>query len=152
MRTNSRFLTVFGLAALLLILILAVGVAFAGNGGAPRVTTLSGAEEVHPADPDGFGFADIRLNVGQERVCWQIWYQDITAPFAAHIHRAPTGSNGGVVVNLTSPSIEGGCTTADPGLIQEIIDYPDRFYVNVHNSDYPPGALRGQLSNPGQSK
>jgi len=141
-----------GLAALLLVLILAVGVAFAGNGGAPRVTTLSGAEEVHGGDVDGSGFASIRLNVGQERVCWQISYENITTPFAAHIHKAPAGSNGGVVVPLMTPAISGGCVWADGALIQDIIDYPDQYYVNVHNPDFPPGALRGQLSNPGQSK
>ena len=152
MRRNSKVLTVFGLAALLLALMLAVGVAFAGNGGAPRVTTLSGAEEVNGGDTDGSGFAAIRLNVGQERVCWEISYEDIAEPFAAHIHRAPAGSNGGVVVPLFVPSISSGCVSADGDLIQEIIDYPERFYVNVHNADFPGGALRGQLSNPGQSQ
>jgi len=153
MRRNSKVLTVFGLAALLLALILAVGVAFAANGGAPRVTTLSGAEEApNPGDPDGSGFASIRLNVGQERVCWEISYEGIAEPFAAHIHRAPAGSPGGVVIPLFVPSISGGCVSADGDLIQEIIDYPERFYVNVHNADFPGGALRGQLSNPGQSE
>ncbi|MFN2223340.1 MAG: CHRD domain-containing protein [Chloroflexota bacterium] len=151
MRRNKKILTVFGLAALLLVLIMAVGVAFAGNGGAPRVTTLSGAEEAPgPGDPDGSGFASIRLNVGQERVCWQISYEGIAPAAAAHIHRAPAGSPGPVVVPL-DPN-QDGCTWADGALIQEIIDYPDRFYVNVHNADYPAGALRGQLSNPGQSE
>lgn len=43
-----------------------MGVA-ASNGataGAPRVTTLSGTEEVSGGDPDGTGFATITLNVG----------------------------------------------------------------------------------------
>lgn len=151
MRRNNKVLTVFGLAALLLVLIMAVGVAFAGNGGAPRVTTLSGAEEAPgPGDPDGSGFASIRLNVGQERVCWEISYEGIETARAAHIHRAPAGSPGGVVVPL-DPN-QDGCTSAAGDLIQEIIDYPDRFYVNVHNAEYPAGALRGQLSNPGQSE
>jgi hypothetical protein len=151
MRNNNKLLTVFGLAALSLVLVMAVGVAFAGNGGAPRVTTLSGAEEAPgPGDPDGSGIAAIRLNVGQERVCWEISYEGIEPARAAHIHRAPAGSSGGVVVPL-DPN-QDGCTWADGDLIQEIIDYPDRFYVNVHNAEYPAGALRGQLSNPGQSE
>lgn len=154
MRRNRKVLTVFGLAALLLALIMAVGVAFAGNGGkagAPRVTTLSGAEEAPgPGDPDGSGFASIRLNVGQERVCWEISYEGIEPARAAHIHRAPAGSPGGVVVPLNPD--EPGCNPADGDLIQEIIDFPERFYVNVHNAEYPAGALRGQLSNPGQSE
>lgn len=135
----------------ILVTLALVSVAFAGEGsGAPRVTTLSGAEEVGGGDLDGSGFASIRLNVGQQSVCWEVSYQDIAAPFAAHIHAAPAGVNGGVVVPL-SP-IEGGCTSADPALIQAIIDFPDQYYVNVHNADFPGGAIRGQLSNRGQSK
>jgi hypothetical protein len=151
MHRNSKILKGVGLATLLLLLVMAVGVAFAGNGGAPRVAVLSGAQEAPgPGDPDGSGFASIRLNVGQERVCWQISYENISEPRAAHIHKAPAGSPGGVVVPL-SP-ISGGCTSADGALIQDIIDYPDQYYVNVHTPDFGPGAIRGQLSNPGQSK
>ena len=126
-------------------------VTFAAGGGAPRVTTLSGAEEVPgPGDPDGSGFASIHLNVGQQRVCWEVSFSDIATPFAAHIHAAPAGSAGGVVVPL-SP-VESGCTSAHPGLIQDIMDFPEQYYVNVHNADFPPGAIRGQLSNRGQRR
>lgn len=137
------------LIVILFTLVLA-SVAFAGDGGVLRVTTLSGAEEVGGGDPDGSGFASIRLNVGQERVCWEVSFSDILAPLAAHIHKAPAGVNGGVVVPLNP--IESGCTTADPGLIQDIIDFPEQYYVNVHTADFPPGAIRGQLSNRGQSE
>lgn len=151
MVTINRVLIMFGLAALLLVLILAVGVAFAGNGGAPRVTTLSGAEEAPgPGDPDGSGFASIRLNVGQERVCWDISFEGIGPALAAHIHRAPAGSSAGPVIPL-DPN-HAGCGSADPGLIQEVIDFPDQFYVNIHTAEFPAGAIRGQLSNPGQSE
>jgi hypothetical protein len=57
--------------------------------------------------------------------------------------------NGSVVVPL-SP-INFGCAAVDQGLIKAIIQNPERYYVNVHNADFPGGALRGQLSNPGLS-
>jgi hypothetical protein len=132
---------------------LAVGVALAG-GGAPRVTTLSGAEEVPPADPDGTGFASITLNVGQSSVCWELSVSNIAPAFAAHIHAAPAGVNGPIVVPLSPPTSgsSSGCTeNVDPALIQAIIDSPERYYVNVHNAEFPGGAVRGQLSNRGQS-
>lgn len=128
--------------------LLVTGVALA-NGGAPRVTSLSGAEEVHPADPDGSGFASIWLNHGQGRVCWEITHADIATPFAAHIHAAPAGVNGPVVVPLDPNNP--GCVDADQDLIKDIIQNPEQYYVNVHNADFPAGAIRGQLSNRGLS-
>ncbi|MEX0787197.1 MAG: CHRD domain-containing protein [Anaerolineales bacterium] len=125
------------------------------GGGAPRVTTLSGAEEVPAADPDGTGFASITLNVGQQRVCWELSVSDIAPATAAHIHAAPVGVNGPVIVPLSPPTTgtSSGCLeNVNPMLIQAIIDHPEQYYVNVHNAEFPGGAVRGQLSNRGQSK
>jgi CHRD domain len=138
-----------GLFALVLVILLAtVGTAVAG--GAPRVTTLSGAEEIGGGDPDGSGFAAITLNVGQGSVCWKISVSNLDPVTAAHIHAAPAGVNGPVVVPLNP--FTSGCTGADPGLIQAIIDHPEQYYVNVHTTVFPGGAIRGQLSNRGQSE
>jgi len=143
------------LIVVLALLIVASVAAADDGGGAPRVTTLSGAEEVPPADPDGAGFASITLNVGQQRVCWELSVSDIAPAFAAHIHVAPAGVNGPIVVPLSPPTTgtSSGCReNVNPVLIQAIIDHPEQYYVNVHNAPFPGGAVRGQLSNRGQSK
>ena len=139
-------ITVFVLALAILVLPQA---GFAG--GAPRVTLLVGSEEVPlPGDPDGIGFASIWLNHGQSTVCWEAAWTDIGTPLAAHIHEAPAGVAGGVVIPL-SP-IAGGCATeVDRALIKDIIQNPEEFYVNVHTAAHLPGAIRGQLSNRGLS-
>lgn len=47
------------------------------------------------------------------------------------------------------PRILSGCVTGtDSAVIDEIIETPGNFNVNVHNSDYPGGAVRGQLAMP----
>jgi len=130
--------------------------AAAGAGGAPRITSLSGAEETGSADTYGTGFARVTLNVGQDRVCWSISWADIATPTAYHIHHAPAGVAGPVILPFTVAEsfVPTGCRTGldDPALLQDIIDFPDQYYVNVHNADFPAGAIRGQLSVPGLSE
>jgi hypothetical protein len=76
---------------------------------------------------------------------------------AAHIHEGARGSNGPVVANLAWPQdgqasdclFEGQAgkfPTNEAGLVQRILKNPSSFYINVHNSVYPAGAIRGQLS------
>ncbi len=129
-------------------------VAASDSAGARRTTSLNGAEEILGGDPDGSGSALITLNVGRTRVCWELSVSDIAPATAAHIHSAPAGVNGAIVVPLSPPTTgsSSGCRDGvNPALIQAIIDFPENYYVNVHNADFPGGALRGQLSNPGLS-
>ncbi len=126
-------------------------VAYGDDGGRRFSTTLSGANEVPgPGDTDGTGTAVLQLNPGQEQVCFQILVSNITLPATgAHIHEAVAGVAGPIVVPLTPPDASGfssGCVSADREEIMEIIQEPEEYYVNVHNSDFPAGAIRGQLS------
>ncbi len=92
----------------------------------------------------------ITLNQGQGEVCWEISVSNITLPATgAHIHAAPAGIAGPVVVPLSAPDASGfssGCTSADPDLIKAIRQHPAAHYVNVHTVDFPAGAVRGQLA------
>lgn len=116
-------------------------------------TDLAGENEVNSlgqpnqGDLDGSGTARITLNAGKSTVCFDIDVTGIAPVRAAHIHSAPAGSNGGIVVNLV---LDGGplsgCTeNVSRDIILDILTHPADFYVNVHNADYPNGALRGQL-------
>lgn len=123
----------------------------ADQGGRLLVATLTGAAEVPPGDPDGSGTALVTLNQGQGEVCWEIRVSDILLPaLAAHIHVAPVGVAGPIVVPLSAPDASGfaaGCASGvDAGLIRAIRQNPADYYVNVHNADFPPGAVRGQLT------
>lgn len=119
-------------------------------------TSLTGEAEVNAAgvpnqgDLDGKGLATITINYGAGTLCWQISVSGITLPAsAAHIHEAPVTAPGPVVVPLSAPDASGfasGCSSVSRDLLKEIIQHPEEYYVNVHNSDFPAGALRGQLS------
>lgn len=151
-RTALAVLLAAGLASLLL-----VGHALAGVPTKTVLTaTLSGDEEVPgPGDSDGSGTATIRLDPTADRVCFDLDWQRIRAPFAAHIHRGATGVAGPVRVPLfvaevplpnTIKSVDGCVRDVDSELIDRIIADPASFYVNIHNRQFPDGAIRGQLS------
>jgi len=121
--------------------------AAAANGGKQLSTTLSGAEEVPAADPDGSGTATFRIQTSKGQVCYTLEVRDIAPAAAAHIHHAPAGINGPVVVPLTPPTegTSSGCVEVLLSLARDIVRNPGDYYVNVHNADYPAGAVRGQL-------
>lgn len=118
------------------------------QGGRPLSTILSGANEVPVlGDPDGTGSARITLNVGQRQVCYELEVGGIGTATAAHIHEAAAGSTGPVVVGLSAPSngVSSGCVAVERDVIKGILQDPTGYYVNVHNAEFPSGALRGQL-------
>jgi hypothetical protein len=111
--------------------------------------TLTGAAEAPgPGDPDGTGTATLSFNRGQGEVCYDYTVSGVAPLTAAHIHVAPAGSPGPVVIPLP-PNTAGdggsGCVAADRELIKAITKDPAAYYFNVHNADFPAGALRAQL-------
>ncbi len=122
----------------------------AAAGGRPYTIQLTGAAEVTAAgvpnqgDPDGSGTAQLKINPGQQEVCWAIHVSGVDPIIAAHIHVAPTTTTGPVVIPL-NPYMS-GCTHVDRALALALITNPDAYYVNVHNMTYPSGAMRGQLT------
>ncbi len=70
------------------------------------------------------------------------------APTGAHIHAGRVDQNGPVEVTLPTPGTDGfldGCVEADRTTVNAIEADRAAHYVNVHSSDYPAGAMRGQL-------
>lgn len=74
-----------------------------------------------------------------------------------HIHQGAKGTNGPVVVSSGVTSIadadgHGNITTVVTGTsaatLQAILDNPRGYYVNLHTSVNPAGALREQMHNP----
>jgi hypothetical protein len=128
-------------------------VASADHGGKVLATEMTQEVTTVPpwrGDSDGRGSALLTVNRGQEQVCWHLYVSSITLPAAsAHIHKAAPGARGAIVVALTAPDAAGlaaGCVTGlSVELLDEILQQPEAFYVNVHTSDYPSGAVRGQL-------
>jgi hypothetical protein len=143
----KRFISVFLLVGGLVLLfsatrVMAATMEFSG--------TLTGAEEVPgPGDPDGTGTAMAKADTTKGEMCVTLNVSNITLPAAAaHIHEGASGVAGPVVVPLTAPDANGrseGCVAVAADLMSRIAANPGNFYFNVHTSDYPAGAVRGQL-------
>jgi hypothetical protein len=147
MRFPSRLSISISVAIALTLGLVLNGAAMAG--GRPISISLSGAAEAPgPADPDGSGTASFTFNPGLGEVCYDYTVTGVAPLVAAHIHVAPAGSPGPVVIPLPPSSATGGsgCVTADRDLIVAILQNPSGYYFNVHNADFPAGALRGQLT------
>ncbi len=148
MKFSNVRVMIMTLVALLAISMVAAPVVAAK--GRPLQAGLAGASEVPgPGDPDGTGTARLRLNQGRHRICYKIEVSDIEPATAAHIHLGDASVAGPVVVTLGTPDDEGiaeGCVSGvERSLIKAIRKHSDDYYVNVHNAEFPGGALRGQL-------
>lgn len=134
-------------------------------------TTLAPANEVPPVggtEGTGHGAVQVQFDVTRNAagaitaatatMYFQLTgYPSGTVIQGAHIHPAPVGVNGPVIIStgLTAtntvaiPSGTGDFSftniPVDPALVQQIIDNPGAFYFNVHSPTNPGGFSRGQL-------
>jgi hypothetical protein len=108
---------------------------------------LTGNAETPPGAPTGRGFAVIAIH-GTSTVCWRFAHlHGFTSATFARIHLGTTGKSGNVVVPLsTGPALHHrGCVPVNPVLIKAIECDPRGYYVNIHSTKYPGGAVRAQL-------
>jgi hypothetical protein len=146
-------LVVLGLAAL--VFAATAGANHPGGGGVKiSGPEMTGAQECNGAgvcglgDPDGSGAFFARINIGQGELCYTLTVANIDPATAAHVHIAPAGIAGPVVIPLAAPTSgsSAGCITGvDRDLLKAIVQNPEAYYVNVHNTAYPGGAVRDQL-------
>jgi hypothetical protein len=152
---NSRRLVAVAVLAVLGALLLALpasGVTPASgttDGRGPLATlkaSLTGEKEVPgPGDPDGSGSAVVK--VFRAKVCYTLKVENIEPATAAHIHLG-FGDEAGPVVQPLEPPTDGSssaCTQIPRALSLELREHPRRYYVNIHNEEFPDGAIRGQL-------
>lgn len=114
-------------------------------------TFSGGAEVPGPGDTDGAGTAMVTIDTTKNEACYDLTVTNITLPAAAaHIHKAAAGVSGPVVVPFDpAPGADGkakACAAGDAAVIADIAANPANYYVNVHTSDFPQGAVRAQLS------
>jgi hypothetical protein len=131
------------------------------------VATLAGDKEVPPVDTNATGsagFSQPHLDLGD--MSFGIQLSDIDKVTAAHIHQGKEGENGPVIVTLFKADNDTGTgpvkgQLAGGSISNDLLEGPMKgkavevdlikaikngsAYVNVHTTEHPDGAIRGQI-------
>ncbi len=119
---------------------------------AGTVAVLDGGQEVpEPGDPDGQATGFVRVR--HHQLDFAMTWAGIAPPTAGHLHPGPAGQANPLVADLfASPaglpaSLRGvaGTVDADREVLKRVGKHPHEFYLNLHNAEFPKGAVRGQL-------
>ncbi|MGP3983367.1 CHRD domain-containing protein [Streptomyces sp. KR80] len=101
-------------------------------------------------DPDGLALTFLRPK--GSRVDYSLAWVNIAPPTLGHIHQGEFGKNGDVQFNLfNNPvpqnifAVSGTLTDQDPEVVERIRKNPSDYYSNLHTTEFPDGAVRGQL-------
>jgi hypothetical protein len=110
----------------------------------------SGAEEAPDPGEDGATIqADFTIDTESGQITYTVSVAGNSEQAAAsHIHRAPPGEAGDVVVELDPAAVNAGTEATakvDPDVAAEIVASPGDFYVNAHSASFPGGFARAQL-------
>ena len=111
----------------------------------------SGAEEVPDAGENGATITgELTVDTDTGVITYTVSVagnsEDVAA---AHIHEAPKGTAGPVVVPLDAAAVMAGrqaTATVDPAVAAKIAASPENFYLNAHSASFPGGFARGQLA------
>lgn len=110
---------------------------------------LTGATGAQTAgDPDGRGTAVLDLIPERSELCLTLQSSDIAPVTSVHLHAGAVGVSSPELASFTEPTAESpaACVTVSDQLIQEIRREPANYSVDVHTTEFPDGALRGQLT------
>jgi hypothetical protein len=106
--------------------------------------TLTGPNEPAGGDPDGTGTFVVEIDPDAGDFCYTITSAKIAAPTMAHVHSGATGVNGPPVITIDAKGND-ECMAVEPDVLKPIVAAPENYYVNIHNAQFPGGAIRGQL-------
>lgn len=132
-----------------------------GDGDDASTTTTTASEDVvfdvdlrgdvevpGPGATGAGGTAQVTVTPGSTEVCYELTVTGLDDVTAAHIHEGRDGTAGPVAVTLEAP-IDGesdGCVETSSSIVGGLADGNRSFYVNVHTTEFPDGAVRAQLT------
>ena len=144
-KSARRVLAAFGGVLML------AGVGTTGIANAARFSAvLNGDKVASGGDTDGWGRAIIHVNDTLNTVCADLEVRSIGQVTSAQIFRGREGEEGDPVVNLDRPrghdQDSDDCDNVGDALADQIQTNPADFYVIIKTTEFPNGAIRGQLA------
>ena len=111
---------------------------------------LTGAEVVSSTgDRDGYATAEVSIANELDQICYDINdIRDISTITSVSINRGKRGQTGPSVLRFETAN-EGGwkrCVKRTEWLEDKLKFQPGNYYVQVSTSEFPNGAIRGQLT------
>ncbi len=115
-----------------------------------RVYTATLGADADPSgrgDPDGSGQARVSLHSGKNLLCVALTTSGVAPVTSVHLHSVSPASPDPVVAS-PAPDSSGSptCVPVDAEVLRAIRKNPTDHYLDVHNDEFPDGALRGSLS------
>jgi hypothetical protein len=106
--------------------------------------SLDGPSVPNGGDPAASGTFTASVGDGASRICYRLETQSLDNQTIAHIHEGASGEPGRPLINLQIGA--NSCTSVSGSTMSAILNDPAAFYVDVLSSDFPEGAVRGQLA------
>jgi hypothetical protein len=118
----------------------------AAPGDVTLMAQLTGSAETPPASANGSATFQGRLNPSTGSLCYTLTSKNLDTLTMAHIHAGAAGVSGPPVVVLAASAPAETCIPVAPDVAAKLLANPANFYVNIHTSQFPAGAVRGQLT------
>jgi hypothetical protein len=108
---------------------------------------LSGAEETPPNPSTADGSGTVVVNATTRQMLATVTTSGITGT-AAHIHQAPVGQPGPIIIPLSEVTPGSGLWVARATLTEDQFNNlrAGNLYFNVHSAAFPDGEIRGQIA------
>ena len=113
-----------------------------------RTLALTLTGDVEAPGPGSAGTAEATLTYDGNELCVEGTTTGVGPIIGGHIHGAPAGQSGDIVIDLgITTAADGpfeGCATvgAEGGVV---VEDPTNYYLNLHTEEFPAGAVRAQL-------
>lgn len=112
--------------------------------------TINGANEVPAVETEGSGTLTGTYDSNTNQITITVPYSNLTGTLtASHLHKAPAGTNGAVIINLNPTTGSSSGTISGTFTVDEM-DEPDliagNVYINLHSTTNGGGEIRGQLA------